>query len=393
MTLVISEGLSEGPSNNSRIRFVMKRKRKNGSKGFFILTEAAKQIQEMEEENSMNGQDVSKQKAEAKRKGMRRLLDIAAGDVGLALCSPSNWWEAFEPLAEETSEHSNSNISGGNTAKISSGTRGGDNESYGESSDSEEVSGSEEEDELIIAADDEIETCPSILSDEQMKYIQKKGLPPTLSLMTWNRMYSLHRDGDCFQTMFKKVSRHQHSMIIIKTADGDILGGYADTPWGSRRSGVSRRSFFGGGQGFLFATNPLLSEEEEISQRDQIGDDDDPMSFFRWTGANEYSQICDFDAGTLGMGGGGSFGFFVQDHFTSGSSGACETFSNPPLVKGSGGSFDVVDFEVYVFTSMSKRLLNASSKTSSFASTNSTLSSSMHSTKSISSLLSRRSTV
>ena len=328
-----------------------------------------------------------------------RLLDIAGGSAGLALFIPINW-EAFGlPLVEETSEqhssnsNSNSNSSSGNSAINSSGTSGGDNESDDESSDSEEVLGLEEEDELIIASDDEIETCPSILSEEQMKYIQKKGLPPTLSSRTWNRMYSLQRDGDCFQTMFKKVSRHQHSLIIIKTADDDILGGYADTPWASQCSGVRRGGFFGGGRGFLFATNPLLSEEEETSQRDQIGDDDAPISFFRWTGANEYSQICDSDAGTLGMGGGGSFGFFVQDNFTSGSSGACETFSNPPLIKSSGGSFDVVDFEVYVFTSMSNRLFNASSRTPSFASVNSTLSSSMQSTKSISSLLSRQSIV
>lgn len=352
------------------VNTIMKRKRKRLKDQKYLYTEAAKQI--------MNGKDVSKQNAEAKRKGMRRLLDIAAGDVGLALFIPINW-EAFEPLAEETSEYGSVNNA------INS------NDSGDESIDSEAIS--DEEDELIIASDDEIENCPSILSEEQMKYIQKKGLPPTLALMTWNRMYSLQRDGDCFYTMFKKVSRHQHSMIIIKTADGDILGGYADTPWANQRSGVSRGSFFGGGRGFLFATNPLLSEEEEIAQRDKNGDFDAPFSFFRWSGANEYSQICDFDVGTLGMGGGGSFGFFVQDNFTRGSSGACETFSNPPLVKSSGGRFDVVDVEVYVFTSMSSRLFNASSRTSSFASVNSTLSTSMHSTKSISSLLSRQSLV
>jgi len=352
------------------VNTIMNRKRKILKDQKDLYTEAAKQIQ-LEKENNMNGQDASGQKTGAKRKGMGRLLDIAAGDLGLALFIPINW-EAFEPLAEEASDHS----------IISA-----------ESSDSYEVSGSEEEDELIIASDDEIENCPSILSEEQMRYIQKKGLPPTLSLMTWNRMYSLQRDGDCFQTMFKKVSRHQHSMIIIKTADGDILGGYADTPWAKQRSGVSRGSFFGGGRAFLFATNPLLSEEEELSQRNQVGHGDAPFSFFRWTGANEYSQICDFDAGTLGMGGGGSFGFFVQDNFTWGSSGACETFSNPPLVKSSGGSFDVVDVEVYVFTSMCTRLFNASSRTSSFASVNSSLSSSMNSTQSISSMLSRQSSL
>ena len=328
------------------VNTIMKRKRKRLKNQKDVYAEAAKQIQ-LEKEASFES-NVSESKAEAKRKGMRRLLDIAAGDVGLALFIPINW-EAFEPLVEH--------------------------ECGIESNHSEESS----EDELIIASDDEIEVCPSILSEDQMKYIQKTGLPPTVSLMTWNRMYSLQRDGDCFQTMFKKVSRHQHTMIIIKTVEGDILGGYADTPWAKQRS--SGAKFFGGGRAFLFATNPLLGKEAEAALRNRHGYH--PISFFRWTGINDYSQVCDLDAGSIGMGGGGAFGFYVQDNFTWGSSGSCDTFSNPPLVKSDGGSFNVLDLEVYVFTSMSSRIFNTSTRASSNASFNSSLSAS---TKSISSM-------
>jgi len=335
------------------VNTIMKRKRKRLKNRKDIYAEAAKQIQL--EKEAFFEKKLSKCRADETRKGMRRLLDIAAGDVGLALFIPINW-EAFEPLVDNSC--------------------GIENESCHSTESSE--------DELIIASDDEIEACPSILSEEQMKYIQKTELPATVSLMTWNRMYSLQRDGDCFQTMFKKVSRHKHSMIVIKTSEGDILGGYADTPWARRRS--SGATFFGGGRAFLFATNPLLDNETEAAQRNQH--DHHPMSFFRWTGVNDYSQICDLDAGSMGMGGGGAFGFYVQDNFTRGSTGSCETYANPPLVKNDGGNFKVVDLEVYVFTSMSERMFNSSSRTLSFASINSTLSSSIRSTKSISSMLS-----
>lgn len=68
------------------------------------------------------------------------------------------------------------------------------------------------------------------------------------------------------------------------------------------------------------------------------------------------------------MGGGGSFGWFVQRDFTVGSTGRCETFHNPPLVKGDIHSFEISDLEVYVFTSMSERLSSGKPSLSSFGS-------------------------
>ena len=84
-------------------------------------------------------------------------------------------------------------------------------------------------------------------------------------------------------------------------------------------------------------------------------------------------RICDTENESFGMGGGGSFGWFVQRDFTIGSSGHCHTFRNPPLVTNEDHSFDIVDLEVYGFISMSDRysLSQARPSCSSFATMNS----------------------
>jgi hypothetical protein len=50
----------------------------------------------------------------------------------------------------------------------------------------------------------------------------------------------------------------------------------------------------------------------------------------------------------VAMGGGGSFGFLVEEDFSRGTSGTSETYNNPPLA--SSPDFEVVNFECWGFT-------------------------------------------
>jgi len=251
------------------------------------------------------------------------------GDLGLALFIPIDWEEIEE------------------TVSLSSGYQ--DIESDDTDSD----------DDIAIQDDPHIVTSPPILSYAQLHEIHTKGLPPAVTLMTWTRAYSLNRDGDHFGLMMEKVSNYQHTLTVIRTSDGDILGGYADTAWGTQMCSKQKRKrgFFGGGRAFLFATSPDLDRREDkiISRVGAREDDKDAITLYPWTGVNSYSQICDVRRGAMGMGGGGSFGWFVQDNFTTGSSGPCLTFRNPPLTKGDDGHYKVIDMEIYGFTSMSER--------------------------------------
>ena len=230
---------------------------------------------------------------------------------------------------------------------------------------------------------DVLRSSPRLLTESQMRQIRDEGLHSTAQIMRWHRSYSLSRDGDSFRTMMEKCGGYRHTIIVCRTADGDILGGYADEAW--KLGGIN--SFFGGGRAFLFATRPDLSDEDRewIDMKSGIGtsrskqvsvgskgrskdiniDDqginanttrskgqadcsNDPRIYvFPWTGTNTYSQVCSVESEKLAMGGGGSFGFIVQEHFSKGSTGPCATFNNPRLIRDPSGCFEIVDLEVY----------------------------------------------
>ena len=274
------------------------------------------------------------------------------GPVGLTLFLPVNDGTNFDPL---------------HTLPSTTSTDVELDQQQHDSSENES-----DEDEIAMDYDPDLESCPPILSHEQLHQIHTHGLPASVTLMTWTRAYSLQRDGDDFHSMLRKCAMYQHTLIVIKTSTGDILGGYADTVWGKQLSQNSKRAFYGSGRAFVFATNPQWSQEEEkelsqpqdyihddISSSDDDDDETNPIHFYRWTGENDYSQICDIENGSLGMGGGGAggeFGWIVENDFQYGSTGRCLTFGNPPLAKGNDGRFEVVGLDVYGFKCMSERL-------------------------------------
>jgi len=270
------------------------------------------------------------------RKQRIQMMNGWTGDVGLALFIPIDW-EEFEEVISVSSE-----------------------------GESEDTDLNASVDAMTLEDDPDAESSPPILSHSQLNEIHTKGLPAAVTLMTWTRAYSLNRDGDHFANMMEKVANYQHTLTVIRAKNGDILGGYADTPWGDQVKGspTRTRGFFGGGRAFLFATNPNLNgEEEEMMQgashvTNTCTPNKDTINFYPWTGVNEYSQLCDVRKGFLGMGGGGSFGWLIQNNFTDGSSGTCMTFRNPPLTKGDDENFKVVDLEIYGFKTMSERYVS-----------------------------------
>jgi hypothetical protein len=215
---------------------------------------------------------------------------------------------------------------------------------------------------------DVLRSSPRLLNPVQMRRIRDEGLHSTAKIMRWHRPYSLSRDGDSFRTMMEKCGGYRHTIVVCRTSDGDVLGGYADEAW--KLGGTS--SFFGGGRAFLFATRPDLSGIDRkrtfagsggrstgfhvadkgsnavVKAGDEADDSEDPSIYvFPWTGTNTYSQVCNVECEQLAMGGGGSFGFIVQEHFSKGSTGPCATFNNPRLIRDPSGCFEIVDFEVY----------------------------------------------
>ena len=206
-------------------------------------------------------------------------------------------------------------------------------------------------------------SLPPILAPEQIKELYNRALPHTTRLMKWKRIYSLAQNGDSFHYMMNACASYQHTLIVIRTTRGHLLGGYTETSWSA-----ARNIFFGGRRAFVFCTKPDMCSEELSKYQNEFWRRNrrNSLYIFQWSGKNDYIQICDVKKGALGMGGGDgeglssncSFGWYVQDNFTVGSTGYCDTFCNPSLHKAGSkeeedGSFDILDMDIYGFESMS----------------------------------------
>lgn len=182
-------------------------------------------------------------------------------------------------------------------------------------------------------------SVPFILQKKHMKTIVANGLPASIMLSKWKRLYGLHRDGDSFEGAFlRKVRGESRTLLVIKTTRGEIMGGYADSPWESQGRSIGA-TFHGSAQACLFSI-------------DNKGEGGGNVRVYKWTGANRYIQICDTNAKMLAFGGGGKageFGLCVEDDFRTGSTGTCDTFANDPLC--CQDRFDIMDVECWGFVS------------------------------------------
>ena len=178
-----------------------------------------------------------------------------------------------------------------------------------------------------------LKAAPMILTPIMMKQLVDHGLSSAIGLKRWKRLYSVARDGDSFLTFLDNVQHEKHTIIVVKTMEEDILGAFVDTEW-ERGHGIEHVSFYGTGQSFVFAFNAPQQQ----------------LSIYKWTGKNNYNQLCDASTTMIALGGGGydaNFGLCIEECFRKGSSGDCETYGNPPLA--SKEFFDILAFEVYGF--------------------------------------------
>jgi hypothetical protein len=278
----------------------------------------------------------------------KAIRDSWQGEYGLALFCPLEE-RAFEPMQQ----NQDSPLIRHRSMLSESSATATTFDFHFESDDSiaEDDEEEEDDDDISIMFEENLDQNPRLLSQEQMKELQRH-MPASVRLMTWARSYSLYRDGCDFHTMLRKCSMYSNTLVVIQTTQGDILGGFVDKSWHKQKQETichRSRSFYGTGRCFLFASNPEGSNETEGIQA------------YEWTGENTYSQICDPDEGSLAMGGGGSFGWIIEDDFTRGSTGTSSTFNNPPLSKKApGGTFEIRDVEIYGFKTMSEIFMNDS---------------------------------
>jgi len=185
-----------------------------------------------------------------------------------------------------------------------------------------------------LAIKEEHNGIPFILTYDQMMEIAKKGLPASILFAKWTRLYSLLRDGDSFEGSFlRKVQGQLRTLLVIETTKHEVMAAYSNSPWENRNNSMGRE-FYGSAQACLFSI-------DKISRK---------VNAFKWSGLNRYIQICDVHAKMLAFGGGGDageFGLCVENDFSIGSTGSCETFRNDPLC--TEDRFEVLNVECWGF--------------------------------------------
>ncbi len=135
----------------------------------------------------------------------------------------------------------------------------------------------------------------------------ENALSPSCQGHDWKLLYSISRDGASIDTFFMKVQGHKDTLLIVKDSHEATFGGYASKEW----SICSH--YFGSGDCFLFALK------------------DDGLKKYTWTSKNNYFMLANEDS--IGMGGGGNFGIYLDCDLFGGTSGPSETYGSPMLSK------------------------------------------------------------
>ena len=193
----------------------------------------------------------------------------------------------------------------------------------------------------------DLQSCPRILTHEMMQFLHDNGFPETLQGNRWDRCFAIGRDGDSFVSFLDRCQPFRHTLLVVQTTEGEILGGFATQTWEGQEGYGKRHAYYGTGQSFLFSFNSVTSRGTSNceSPTSHSSSTTKEKQIYKWTGTNDYCQICDVEEAKIAMGGGGDFGIIVEDCFSRGQTGFCGTYGNPPLI--SSGFFEVAALEVY----------------------------------------------
>lgn len=201
---------------------------------------------------------------------------------------------------------------------------------------------------VVAESETHLHACPRILSQTQMQGLKDHHLPEAVRDNIWERCFAIGLHGDSFCSLLQKCAGYKYTVVVIRTVSGEILGGFASEEWRVRdEKGQSRNSYYGTGQSFVFCSHPDVDAIITCNTTNRYESDDDDLYVYKWTGVNDYCQICDNERRVLCMGGVGEFGWIVSDDFTTGQTGACATFGNPPLLAQHSATFAIANFEIY----------------------------------------------
>ncbi|KAI1411551.1 TLD-domain-containing protein [Hypoxylon sp. FL1857] len=217
-------------------------------------------------------------------------------------------------------------------------------------------------------------------------------LPERLKIVEdWKLVYSLYQDGSSLSTLYKLCEEYRGRrvgfILVVRDGKDGTFGAYlTEAPHPAS-------SYYGTGECFLWRASthaplppPPSADTSNVNFRTKTiaaattpppSNDAQPASShkqtlapgptdlatnklktaqaaqsirfqnFAYTGANDYCIFCETKFLSVGGGGGGTYGLWLNDGLSRGHSAPCDTFANQPL-SDEGEKFDVMGVELWV---------------------------------------------
>mmetsp|Transcript_13637 Transcript_13637/g.29678 ORF Transcript_13637/g.29678 Transcript_13637/m.29678 type:complete len:587 (+) Transcript_13637:263-2023(+) len=223
---------------------------------------------------------------------------------------------------------------------------------------------------ILGTSAEDTRALPHVLSPPLMDSLLN-FVPDHLAYSNFWLKFSLTRDGASLDALKRYCRAATHTVLAIETTNGEVFGSFTSTPW------RLNNRYFGTGESFLWRmrhsrSTPVHSLFEQAQLESEI-------DIFPYNGSNDYIQLCTSDK--LALGGGATvlkkeessiqedepldapavfledsiygFGLALDENLLHGTTSPSATFGNSNLVNssGSGETFDVMNLEVWGFTS------------------------------------------
>lgn len=108
---------------------------------------------------------------------------------------------------------------------------------------------------------DSLHSSPPILTPFMVDAIAEDGLPWSMQETQFERIFSSSRDGASFGTFMRSVRGHGQTLIVAKTSDGKIIGGFATDVWSGRKQSDSSQDE--ASHAFLFMVEPPAAKNTQ----------------------------------------------------------------------------------------------------------------------------------
>jgi hypothetical protein len=105
------------------------------------------------------------------------------------------------------------------------------------------------------------------------------------SLVKWHLSYSLLLDGADISKLWNRIKGFNHSLFILRTSDGDIIGGYSGSQW------KPEGGYHGNHESFVFKLNQSMTFIDEIHGTKMVRSNELPSSLQSITSGVDFNML------------------------------------------------------------------------------------------------------